>query len=69
MRILYPKLPNVTADWFITPASYSGSIVYKVGFEVLTTESMQMAVFWFVAPCSLVEIYQGDDDDGDSKHL
>jgi hypothetical protein len=27
----------------------------KVGFEVLTTVSAKMAVFWVVAPCSLVE--------------
>jgi hypothetical protein len=26
-----------------------------VGFEVLTTVSTKMAVFWVVAPCSLVE--------------
>jgi hypothetical protein len=29
-----------------------------VGFEVLTEVSTKMAVFWDVAPCSLVEIYQ-----------
>jgi hypothetical protein len=27
-------------------------------FEVLTAASMKMAVFWVVAPCSLVEIYR-----------
>jgi hypothetical protein len=34
--------------------------VYKnlVGFEVLTAVSMKFAVFWVVAPCSLVEVYQ-----------
>jgi hypothetical protein len=31
---------------------------HPVGFEVLTTVSTKMAVFWVVAPCSLVEIYQ-----------
>jgi hypothetical protein len=30
----------------------------QVGFEVLTTASRKMAVFWIVAPCSLVEIYR-----------
>jgi hypothetical protein len=30
----------------------------SLGFEVLTAVSMKMAVFWVVAPCSLVEIYQ-----------
>jgi hypothetical protein len=29
-----------------------------VGFEVLTAVSSKMAVFWVVAPCSLVEVYQ-----------
>jgi hypothetical protein len=31
--------------------------VYPVGFEVLTAVSTRMAVFWVVAPCSLVEDY------------
>jgi hypothetical protein len=29
-----------------------------VGFEVFTAVSTKMAVFWVVAPCSLVEVYQ-----------
>jgi hypothetical protein len=29
--------------------------VIIVGFEVLTAVSMKTAVFWVVAPCSLVE--------------
>jgi hypothetical protein len=29
-----------------------------VGFEVLTAASMKMAVFWVVAPFSLVEVYR-----------
>jgi hypothetical protein len=29
-----------------------------VGFEVLTAVSSKMAVFWVVAPCSLVAVYQ-----------
>jgi hypothetical protein len=28
-----------------------------LGFEVLTAVSTKMAVFWVVAPCSLVEVY------------
>jgi hypothetical protein len=47
--------------------------MYKVGFEVLTAVSMKMAVFWVVAPCNRVEVYQrfrGDrPDDGGSKYL
>jgi hypothetical protein len=30
----------------------------RLGFEVLTVVSMKMAVFWVVAPCSLIEVYQ-----------
>jgi hypothetical protein len=47
----------------------------KVGFEVLTAVSMKIAVFWVVAPCSLVEVYQrfrgpcDRPDDGGSKDL
>jgi hypothetical protein len=29
-----------------------------VGFQVLTAVSTKMAVFWVVAPCNLVEVYQ-----------
>jgi hypothetical protein len=32
--------------------------VYKVGFEVLTAVGTKIAVFWVVAPCSLVEVNQ-----------
>jgi hypothetical protein len=28
----------------------------ELGSEVLTAASMKMAVFWVVAPCSLVEV-------------
>jgi hypothetical protein len=46
-----------------------------VRFEVLTATSMEMAVFWDVAPCSLVDTgrrlreayclqHQGEDDKG-----
>jgi hypothetical protein len=31
--------------------------MYQVGFEVLTAVSTKIAVFWVVAPCSLVEVY------------
>jgi hypothetical protein len=49
-----------------------------LGFEVLTAVSMKIAVFWVVAPCSLVEVYQRfrdpcylhyRPDDGGSKDL
>jgi hypothetical protein len=32
--------------------------VITLGFEVLTAVSTKMAVFWVVAPSSLVEVYQ-----------
>jgi hypothetical protein len=34
------------------------SAPWQVGFEVLTAVRSKMAVFWVVAPCSLVEVYQ-----------
>jgi hypothetical protein len=33
-------------------------LVIQVGFEVVTAVSMKIAVFWVVAPCCLVEVYQ-----------
>jgi hypothetical protein len=40
-----------------------------VRFQVLTVVNMKMAVFWVVAPCSLVEVYHHFRGDGGSKHL
>jgi hypothetical protein len=43
-----------------------------IGFEVLTAVSTKIAVFWFVTPCSLVDVYQrfrDRPDDGGSKDL
>jgi hypothetical protein len=34
------------------------NILYPVRFQVLTAASMNMAVFWVVAPYSLVEVYR-----------
>jgi hypothetical protein len=31
----------------------------QVRFQVLMAATVQMIVFWIVAPCSLVEVYQG----------
>jgi hypothetical protein len=39
-------------------AELKGHLIGKAGFEVLTAASMKMAVFWAVAPCSLVQVYQ-----------
>jgi hypothetical protein len=33
-------------------------LMFWKGFEALTAVSTKMAVFWVVAPCSLVEFYQ-----------
>jgi hypothetical protein len=33
----------------------------QVGFEVLTAANMKIAVFWVVAPRSLVEVYLYED--------
>jgi hypothetical protein len=52
--------------------------IYLVGFQVLMAASMNMAVFWVVAPCSLVDVYRRfrgasclhhQGDDGSSKYL
>jgi hypothetical protein len=56
----------------ILPATVCGvyfllTLFNDVGFEVLTTVSTKMAVFWVVAPCSLAEVYQLDH--GGSKDL
>jgi hypothetical protein len=39
-----------------------------IEFEFLTAVSTKMAVFWVVAPCTLVEVYHRPDDGG-SKDL
>jgi hypothetical protein len=36
---------------------HKGLIKICVGLEVLSAARMTMAVFWGVAPCSLVEVY------------
>jgi hypothetical protein len=43
----------------------------QVRFQVLTATSVKMAVFWDVAPFSLVDIDYDSEvpDDGGSKHL
>jgi hypothetical protein len=55
---LFIKEINLVDD--ITTVLYSPRMALEnlVGFEVLTAESTKMAVFWVVAPCILVEVYQ-----------
>jgi hypothetical protein len=43
------NLTSLQFDWQLHPS---------VGFDVLTAVSTKMAVFWVVAPCSLVEAHQ-----------
>jgi hypothetical protein len=55
------------------------NINYSLGFEVLTVVNTKMAVFWVVAPSSLVEgyqciggpccLYHQGADDGGNKDL
>jgi hypothetical protein len=47
---------NIKATWKLK-LKYSFLKNY-VGYEVLAAVSTKMAVFWVVAPCSLVEVYQ-----------
>jgi hypothetical protein len=35
-----------------------GKLSFQLRFQVLTAASMKMAVFWVVAPCSLIEVYR-----------
>jgi hypothetical protein len=58
--------------------SYAVLTVEGIRFQVLTAVGTKMAVFWVVAPCSLIEIYQHfrgpcclqhQGDDGGSKVL
>jgi hypothetical protein len=54
-------LPATHATWNRSCVRYSTfeakDKVGKAGFEVLTAVNTKMAVFWFVAPCSPVEVY------------
>jgi hypothetical protein len=73
----------VCMPFFVIYFICTETVYMYIGFEVLTTASMKMDVFWVVAPCSLVEVYQcfrgtrclhhQDDahhpDDGGSKYL
>jgi hypothetical protein len=53
------NMPTRAGRYFTCICEVSGSnLVWMVGFEVLTAVSTKMAVFWVVAPCSLVEVYQ-----------
>jgi hypothetical protein len=49
------SLLQLQTETHVDAPSDSKSIV---GFEVLMAVSTKMAVFWVVAPCSLVEVYQ-----------
>jgi hypothetical protein len=53
----------LTVSCYVVFSRYSqvwlkcGGTTYGIGFEVPTAVSMKIAVFWVVAPCSLVEVY------------
>jgi hypothetical protein len=72
--------PQVPIKSQMNPVHMMFDISSKLGFEVLTAVSTKTAVFWVVAPCSLVEVlptfqrsllHPSSDrpDDGSSKHL
>jgi hypothetical protein len=61
-----------------TAQIHNENLLHSVGFEVLTAVSTKMTVFWVVAPCCLVEVYERfrgpcclhhRPDDGDGKDL
>jgi hypothetical protein len=56
----YFILNTKLSDWILSWLHWGNiqTFLYWVGFEVLTAVSMKMAVFWVVAPWSLVEVYQ-----------
>jgi hypothetical protein len=41
-------------------------LIHKASFHILTAMSMNVAVFWVIAQCSLAMIHP---DDGSSKHV
>jgi hypothetical protein len=77
--IAVPRCKHVISVCITFSSSGSSSSSSEfVGFEVLTAVSMKMAVFWVVAPCCLVDVYQRlrgacwrdrRSDSGGSKHL
>jgi hypothetical protein len=79
-----PELPCWTQTITITTAMRQKSVcILLIAFEAwlwYSRMTMKMAVFWVVAPCSLVEVYQhfrgpcclhhqGNDSDDDSLHF
>jgi hypothetical protein len=62
---------QINNDWRVSYLVACISCFHSVGSDVLTALSTKMAVFWVVAPCSLVEVYQcfRGPDDGGSKDL
>jgi hypothetical protein len=55
VRLSYSLFANTNK---ITKITNTNKITCIAGFEVLTAVSTKMAVFWVVAPSSLVEVYQ-----------
>jgi hypothetical protein len=48
----------ITMQYFISDVFGRRTSQEQVRFEVIAAVSMKMAVFWVVAPCSLVEVYR-----------
>jgi hypothetical protein len=55
-RNLLTSLGGVYSDFSLLISSIESSILVRS--EVLTAASVMKVVFWFVAPCRLVEVYQ-----------
>jgi hypothetical protein len=51
-------LNSELGGWAVTkePLAVKNSMLRNVGFEVLTAMITKMAVFWVVAPCSLITL-------------
>jgi hypothetical protein len=55
-RIGVSSLYDVVASTLFTVLYCTENDILLVRFEILTAASMKMAVFWVVAPCSLVQV-------------
>jgi hypothetical protein len=54
IRLLIPSLRRFSFERAHTHVDFAGKHFHSVKFEVITATSMKMAVFWDMAPCSVV---------------
>jgi hypothetical protein len=54
----FHRLTYSAISSFISSECFHRTRCVSLGFQVLTTKNMKMAVTWIVAPCRLVEVYR-----------